>query len=40
MSEFMTGLCFGGALGLIAAVAALFLSDLVWPTFPSSRKDL
>jgi hypothetical protein len=40
MSEFMTGMCLGAAIGLIAAVAALFLSDLVWPTFPSSHKDL
>ena len=40
MSEFMTGLCFGTGFGCLVAVGALYVADLVWPTFSTSHKDL
>lgn len=38
MSEFAAGLVYGAGIGLIAAVAALYLADLIWPAFPNRNK--
>ncbi len=39
MSEFYAGLCMGAVLGVVLVAAALFVSEVIWPTFPDETED-